>query len=192
MSISGLILAGGQGQRLGGKDKGLVLLKNRPLITHVIERFAPQVGQLAISANRNLSKYERFNLPVLTDASDTFEGPLAGILAGLRWCSDEYLAIAACDSPLLPSDLVSNLFTAMTCDESDIAVASADGKRQPVFAILKSYLAESLAAFLATGDRKIGRWYDSQPISYVEFDDARAFTNINTARDLHRLEERLL
>ena len=187
-SVSGVLLAGGQGQRVGGRDKGLIPLNGREMIAHAIERFSSQVDHLAISANRNLSHYETFGYPVLSDDTPDFDGPLAGIYAGLRWCTSGYLAVAPCDSPLLPHDLVDKLYTALTTNGADIAIATNNGMRQPVFALLARSLADSLAGFLAQGERKIGKWYESEKYCYAEFDDINAFININTPEDLVRVE----
>ena len=159
------------------------------MVAHVIERFAPQVGNhLAISANRNLAEYRNFDFPVLVDASEKFDGPLAGIQAGLRWCTTDYLAVVACDSPLLPLDLVANLLAANEANQTNIAMATAKGRRQPVFALLKSSVAKSLDEFLASGNRKIGMWYDAERLSCVEFAQTDAFSNVNTAEDLADVE----
>ena len=186
--ISGLILAGGQGQRLDGQDKGLVLVADLPMVSHVIERFSSQVQQLAISANRNLDQYRRYGFTVLTDESPTFEGPLAGISAGLDWCPSPLLAIAPCDSPQLPSDLVARLCIALERENTEIAMAVVEGKRQPVFALLKKSLQTSLSEFLDAGERKIGKWYESRQLSKVIFEKADEFANINTERDRRKLE----
>ena len=188
-SVSGLILAGGQGQRLGGRDKGLVSIKAQPMVAAVISRFAPQVNnQLAISANRNLATYQQFGYPVLHDRSAHFDGPLAGIQTGLHWCPSDYLAVVPCDSPLLPHDLVSKLSSALGHGDNNVAMATVAGKRQPVFALLKVSLAASLDKFLASGERKIGKWYDAENLVCVEFEQNIAFSNINTEDDLAEIE----
>ena len=159
------------------------------MILHVINRFSPQVSnRLAISANRNLDAYEKFQLPVLTDATTNYDGPLAGIQAGLRWCNTEYLAVAPCDSPLLPINLVAQLLASNERNNTEIAAATNGGRRQPVFALIKSSLADSLDSFLAEGNRKIGQWYDSERLSWVEFDEQHAFSNVNTREDLNTVD----
>ena len=188
-SVSGLILAGGQGQRLGGRDKGLVSLKRQPMIAPVIARFAPQVNDsLAISANRNITRYEQFGYPVLRDFAENFDGPLAGIQAGLHWCPTDYLAVVPCDSPLLPLDLVSRLLTAIRRNQSNVAMATLAGKRQPVFALIEASLTGSLDKFLAEGERKIGKWYESERLACVEFEQDLAFSNVNTENELAELQ----
>ena len=186
--ISGLILAGGQGQRLDGQDKGLVLVAGVPMVAEVIRRFSGQVAHLAISANRNIEAYESYGFPVLPDKSMNFDGPLAGISAGLAWCPSPLLAIVPCDSPKLPTDLVARLEKNLQREKAEIAMAVVDGKRQPVFALIKKSLHSSLTDFLSSGERKIGKWYESRDLIKVPFDDTDAFININTESDRRDLE----
>lgn len=188
-AITGLILAGGQGQRMGGRDKGLVTLAGQPLIAHVLARFAPQVGPLLISANRNLDAYRALGEPygarLVRDASPDYPGPLAGILAGLNEATTPWLAVVPCDSPFLPTDLVARLSAALTAT-GDVAVVRTAGEVQPVFALLARTLVTSLAAFLAAGDRKIMRWYALHDCREADFgNDATAFLNINTEAEQH-------
>ncbi|MGR8947391.1 MAG: molybdenum cofactor guanylyltransferase MobA [Gammaproteobacteria bacterium] len=190
--VSGLVLAGGRGERLGGQDKGLLSVATRPMISLVLERFASQVSQVAISANRHLKAYESFGFPVLADESKNFDGPLAGIKAGLDWCPTSLLAVTPCDSPLLPPDLVARLYNSLVSENADIAMAVADNKRQPVFALLKTSVLGSLNKFLDQGERKIGKWYETQRLVPVTFDDSTAFININTEQDRKKLETMLL
>jgi len=184
--VTGCILAGGQATRMGGVDKGLVLLEGRPLIAYVAERFAPQVDGLIISANRNQEHYRAYADTVVSDARDDYAGPLAGIAAALPVTHTPYLAIAPCDSPLLPHDLVSRLYGALAqCDASVAVARTADGL-QPVYALIAGHLAPSLATYLETGGRKIDRWYMGAGMTEVEFTDAAAFLNVNTPEDLGR------
>lgn len=194
-AITGLILAGGQGQRMGGRDKGLVELAGRPLIAHVLARFAPQVGPLLISANRNLDAYHALGGPygarLVCDESPDYAGPLAGILAGLRQATTPWLAVVPCDSPFLPADLVARLAAALA-DAGDIAVARAAGEAQPVFALLARKLTASLADFLAAGDRKIMRWYGLHAWREADFEsDGAAFLNVNTEAEQRLASTRL-
>lgn len=182
-AITGLILAGGRGSRMGGVDKGLQLLDGRPLVTHVIERLQPQVGPLMISANRHLDAYAAFGVPVLRDADDQFNGPLAGLLAGLDAAQTEWLVCAPCDAPHLPLDLVACLLAARD-DQQTLAVMprSGDGRLQPLFALLHTSLRGSLASALAQGQRRVADWMLSHPHRIVDIQDE--FMNLNTRAEL--------
>ena len=183
--VTGLILAGGEGRRMGGADKGLVVLDGRPLVAHAIERLAPQVGALMLSANRNLAAYRSFGYPVLTDGSDAFLGylgPLAGLRAGLAACQTDWLVCVPCDCPALPADLAARLSAAT--GNSSLAVASVDGRMQPTFQLCRRALLPALDAFLAAGKRKVGLWCLEQGAVEVAFPDANAFKNMNNPSDL--------
>ena len=182
--LTGVILAGGRARRMGGQDKGLVEYRGRPLLAHVIERLAPQVDTLLVNANRNRSQYAAFGYPVIADAADGFLGPLAGILAGLQEAQAGLVLVAPCDSPHVGRDLAARLAEPLAEAEAEGAVACCDGRMQPVFAILRTALAEPLAAFLDQGGRKIDAFYAAQAIVEVPFGDAHAFRNINTPEDL--------
>jgi molybdopterin-guanine dinucleotide biosynthesis protein A len=164
----------------------LVLLDAQPLIAHVVKRFAPQVDTLVISANRNQAQYRIYAKTVVRDAHDNYAGPLAGIAAALAVTQTPYLAIVPCDSPLLPPDLVARLAGALAQCDASIAVARTADGLQPVYALIASHLAASLAGYLEAGGRKIDRWYTSAGVIEVEFTDADAFLNVNTSDDLAR------
>jgi molybdopterin-guanine dinucleotide biosynthesis protein A len=155
--ITGLILAGGRGSRMGGVDKGLQAYLGMPLAMHALLRLAPQVGELLINANRNLAAYESMGAPVWPDALPDYPGPLAGFLAGLEHCATPYLATVPCDSPLFPEDLVARLAERLDADGAEIAIAATreDGelRLQPVFCLMKATVMESLARFTASGQR---------------------------------------
>jgi molybdopterin-guanine dinucleotide biosynthesis protein A len=188
--ISGLILAGGAGRRLGGRDKGLVMLGERPLVAHVIARFAPQVDTLAISANRNLADYAAFGHPVVADALDD-AGPLAGIAVGLERAAQPLLAIAPCDCPFLPLDLVARLHAALLAEHAEIACAAVGGRLQAVCALLDRGLAPSLRAYLAAGGRKVERWYAQHRLAIDEYPaECTDFANTNTPEELAAAAER--
>ncbi|MBB3255660.1 molybdopterin-guanine dinucleotide biosynthesis protein A [Paraburkholderia bannensis] len=196
-SITGLVLAGGRGQRMGGADKGLQRLHGKPLAAHVLARLAPQVGVLAISANRNREAYAALGAPwqasVLVDTLPDYPGPLAGLLAGLRAARTEWLLSAPCDSPWLPADLAMRLAEAARGRGVAIATAtttSAAGEvsLHPVFALLHSSLADDLAAFLDAGERKVRAWYARHTAAEVDFADERAFYNVNSLQDLADLD----
>lgn len=188
--ITGLVLAGGRGSRMGGVDKGLQLLGDVPMAAHVIRRLAPQAASLAINANRNLEEYGRFGLPVWPDDLPGFEGPLAGMQTGLARCPTEYLLTAPCDSPFLPPDLAARLGEALAAQEADLAVAvtgeGAARQAHPVFCLLKAALLPGLTAYLESGGRKIDAWYKSLKTAEVRFEDEDAFRNINTIEELNR------
>jgi molybdopterin-guanine dinucleotide biosynthesis protein A len=190
--ITGLVLSGGRGTRMGGVDKGLQLHLGVPLAEHAVKRLAPQVGSVAINANRHLERYEAMGVPVWPDALAEFPGPLAGMLAGMERAPTPYLMTVPCDTPNFPLDLVERLATAMT-RELDMAMAVAHEKgaihRQPVFMLMKVSLRDSAAAFLATGRGKIGLWASQHRYVEVVFEDASAFFNANTPADLEQLQQ---
>ncbi|HET8876971.1 MAG TPA: molybdenum cofactor guanylyltransferase MobA [Casimicrobiaceae bacterium] len=184
-AITGVVLAGGQGRRMGNVDKGFVELDARPLIAHVIDRLVPQVATLVINANRSAERYAAFGYPVVGDAVGGFAGPLAGLHAGLAAAATPFVATSPCDSPFLPADLVARLAAAFDARPIDIAVARTFDQPHPVFALVRRTVLPHLAQFLDGGGRKIDAWYASLAIAEVSFDDeADAFRNINTPADL--------
>jgi molybdopterin-guanine dinucleotide biosynthesis protein A len=199
--ITGVILAGGRGSRMGGVDKGLQNFNGVPLALHTQLRLSPQVGELLINANRNLAAYESFGVPVWPDAASLgdYAGPLAGFLTALERCETPYMLTVPCDTPLFPHDLVARLTQALDADNADIAMAAAreeDGqlRPQPVFCLMRSNLLESVVRFTHGGGRKIDAWTSQHKTSLVAFDlpgdDAKAFFNANTLAELHQLETR--
>lgn len=190
--ITGLILAGGRGSRMGHVDKGLQPFRGAPMVLHAIMRLSPQVGAMMINANQNIGPYEGFGLPVWPDQLGGFEGPLAGLQTGLSHCETDYLVTAPCDSPFLPQDLVQRLADALAENDAELAVAvtEEEGKRQPhpVFCLMKASVLPSLTAFLQDGERKIDKWYRSLKFVEVPFPDESAFRNINTLEELRRFE----
>ena len=190
--ITGLILAGGRGSRMGGVDKGLQAHLGMPLAMHALLRLSPQVGALLINANRNLAAYESMGVPVWPDALPDYPGPLAGFLTGLEHCETPYLATVPCDSPLFPTDLVACLAAKLDADGAEIAIAATreDGelRLQPVFCLMQATVLESLVRFTAGGQRKIDAWTATLRQVAVEFDDARAFVNANTLAELRELQ----
>ncbi|MFZ2650557.1 MAG: molybdenum cofactor guanylyltransferase MobA [Burkholderiaceae bacterium] len=191
--ITGLILAGGRGSRMGGVDKGLQNHRGVALAMHALLRLGPQVGHLMINANRNLGAYEAFGTPVWPDALPDFAGPLAGFLAGLEQCETPYLVTVPCDSPQFPLDLVQRLAQALEAQDAEIAMAATleDGamRPQPVFCLMKTEVMESLVRFTADGQRKIDRWTALHRCVEVPFDDAGAFSNANTLAELAQLDQ---
>ena len=191
--ITGLILAGGRAQRMGGIDKGLIPFHQKPLIETTIQRLKTQVGPILINANRNITKYAVYGYPVIMDETPDFSGPLAGFLMGLKNCKTPYLLTTPCDSPLFPEDLATKLASELEQTNLDLVYASskeADGKvwAQPVFCLMRANLQDSLISFLDKGDLKIDRWFKELKSGTVIFDNAQAFANANTPEELQSLE----
>ena len=189
-AITGVILAGGLGRRMGGVDKGLQLLNDKPLALHVAERMAPQVAELLINANQNAERYAAFGHRVVADQIPDFAGPLAGLHAALSAATHPLVATAPCDSPFLPPDLISRLYAALTADGAELAVARTFDQPHPVFCLCRREVLPHLADFLHSGGRKIDRWYATLKVIEVAFDDeADAFENINTREELGRFDQ---
>lgn len=188
LRVTGLILAGGRGSRMDNVEKGLQPFRNLPMIAHVMQRLKPQVSHMMISANQEIATYRQFGIPVYPDHLPDYAGPLAGMQAGLMHCPTEYLAVVPCDSPFLPQDLVTRLFSAIQMENTDIAVAitgeGAARKQHPVFCLLKTSVLPHLAACLKSGGRKVRQWSASLKCAEVHFADETAFRNINTLEDL--------
>jgi molybdopterin-guanine dinucleotide biosynthesis protein A len=188
--ITGLILAGGRGSRMGSVDKGLALFKGKPMVAHVLARLAPQVDEILINANRSENEYASFGHRVIPDAIDGFAGPLAGLHIGMTHATHPLVATAPCDSPFLPLDLIARLGTAMQKENADLAVAKTFNQPHPVFCLVKASLARHLEAFLQSGQRKIDKWYATLQVVEVAFDDEEAaFANINTVEELNSFEQ---
>ena len=182
--VTGIVLAGGQGRRMGGVDKGLQLLHGKPMVAAVIARLAPQVDEILINANQNLEAYAQFGHPVVPDAVGGFAGPLAGLHAGLSKARHALVLTVPCDSPFLPSDLFLRLHGQL--GEKELAVAKTGDQPHPVFSLVRRSVLEHLACFLSSGGRKIDAWYASLKVVEVSFDDeADAFRNINTREELN-------
>lgn len=190
--ITGLILAGGRGTRMGTVDKGLQMFRGAPMALHVLMRLSPQVGYVMINANQNIAPYEGFGVPVWQDEMQGFAGPLAGLQTGMVHCDTDYLVTAPCDSPFLPADLVERLAAGLEEKNADLAVAvtGAGDTRQahPVFCLAKASLLPHLTLYLQEGGRKFDKWYASLNVAEVHFDEEDAFRNINTREELHQLE----
>lgn len=185
--ISGVVLAGGQGRRMGSIDKGLVTLDGRPMVAHVLERLAPQVDEILINANQHRAEYEAFGHRVIADAIGGFAGPLAGLQVALSHASFPLLATVPCDSPFLPADLVARLAAALDAAAADLAVARTFEQPHPVFALVRRDVMPHLQRFLDGGGRKIDAWYATLKTVEAPFDDeADAFRNINTADELRQ------
>lgn len=192
--VTGLILAGGRGSRMGGQDKGLQPLRGMPMAMHVLWRLSPQVQDVVINANRNLGAYEGFGRTVVPDVSGDFQGPLAGMAAGFPYCTTDWMMVVPCDVPHLPTDLVQRLVEAAEAVDAPAAMPctrEADGRVQthPVFLLLRNELSEHLMVYMQNGGRKIDAWTTPLGALEVPFDDARAFFNANTLADMHQLEQ---
>lgn len=191
MDVSGLILAGGRASRMGGEDKGLVPVAGAPMIAHVLERLRPQVGALAINANRHHSAYESFGHPVLADEIADYAGPLAGMLAGLVWAPSEYMQVVPCDGPLIAEDLVSRLRAGI--GSADVAVVHDGVRLQPTHLLIATHCVAHLRAFLADGGRKIDQWLAQLDCQQVDFSDRAAmFRNVNTPEERDAMTVTLL
>ena len=186
--ITGLVLAGGRGTRMGSVDKGLQDFGGQPMVMYVIMRLLPQVNALYVNANQNLEIYRAMGYPVSEDAVGGFAGPLAGLHSGLLHCQTPWLVTAPCDSPYLPLDLVARLKDAQLATSADLAVpvTGAGDSRQPhpVFCLVRCALLPHLGAFLASGGRKVDAWYSTLSVVEVPFADESAFRNINTMAEL--------
>ncbi|OGI49777.1 MAG: hypothetical protein A3E57_05085 [Candidatus Muproteobacteria bacterium RIFCSPHIGHO2_12_FULL_60_33] len=184
--ITGVILAGGRGHRMGGVDKGLVPLHGRPLVEYVMDALRPQVGRLIISANRNRDIYASYGFPVIADdAAGDYEGPLAGMLSALRAVDTPYILFAPCDTPRLPPDLVRRL----AAESSNASVVACEGRMQPVVALLHARLASSLQEYFEEGGRGTGEWLRRLGAALVDFsDEAETFENINTPEQLQHFQ----
>lgn len=204
-AITAVILAGGRGSRMGGIDKGLQNFNGVPLALHALLRLGPQVGQVMINANRNLSAYESFGVPVWPDNSTLgdYAGPLAGFMTGLERCETPYMLTVPCDTPLFPQDLVTRMADAFVEHDADFAMVSAreenareeiEFRPQPVFCLMRTAMLESLMRFTKSGGRKIDNWTALHKTVLVPFDrpddDPKAFFNANTLAELHLLESR--
>lgn len=200
--ITGLLLAGGRGSRMGGVDKGLQPFNGEPLALHAIRRLAPQVGRLMVNANRNLADYEAFGVPVRPDSLADYAGPLAGFLTGLEHCTTPWLLTVPCDTPLFPTDLAARLAEAVVAGNAEIAIATAreavEGdvalRPQPVFCLLRADLLDSLQRYTEAGGRKVHTWTAQHRTVHAHFDrpgdSPDAFFNANTLAELHALENR--
>jgi len=192
--ITGLVLAGGRGSRMGGVDKGLQLHAGVPLALHAIRRLMPQVGTVMLSANRHLDQYAEFGVPVWPDDTDERPGPLAGFLSGLTHCATRYLVTVPCDAPNFPTDLVTRLATELIAQQASIAIAATragDGLQlQPVFCLMTSDLQDDLRAYLQSGQRQVERWATQHHCATVLFDEVTAFANANTPQELQQLQQR--
>ena len=188
-TVGAVVLAGGLARRMGGQDKGLIQLADRPMAAWVVDAIKPSVSKLIINANRNHDAYAKMGVAVVADTQEGFLGPLAGLSAGIDALQCDYVFMCPCDSPFLTAELLDRLGFGCLEAGADIAVAY-DGKRlQPVFCMVKSSLRESLNAFLQSGERKIDRWFASEHTVEIDCSDlTSAFENINTEEERLKAE----
>ncbi len=186
--ITALILAGGRATRMGGNDKGLLLLGGQAFVGHLSDQIARQVHTVLVNANRNHDRYREMGYDIVQDASETFQGPLAGMWAGLRTMKTPWLITLPCDGPFLSANYAHRMFTTAMEDGNKLAVASDGTRLQPVYALIHRTLEESLQQFLLSDDRKIDRWFAQHSYSTVLFADSpNMFTNVNTPEELEHL-----
>jgi molybdopterin-guanine dinucleotide biosynthesis protein A len=181
--VAAVVLAGGQGRRMGGADKGLIDYRGRPLVAWALAALAPQVDALVVSANRNLATYAAYGYPVLPDTPPGFPGPLAGVLAALDAVPADWLLVAPCDTPHLPSDLAARLLAAARQANAVLAVAADDGRVHHSCFVVRTDQRDGLAAYLARGERAVRRWQAGLAAVTVRF-DAAGFVNVNAPEDL--------
>lgn len=189
--VTAVILAGGQGQRMGGQDKGLVHFSGQPMIEHILEQIQPRVQSVMINANRNLAQYQQLGFPVIEDLHSGYQGPLMGMLTGLTYAQTEWVLFLPCDTPVLPEQLVERLYAAATQNKADVAVAHDGEYLQPVVALVKRNLAPSLEKWLDEGKRKIDRWFMQHRmivVSFAEQMDYPPLMNLNTVQELQAFE----
>jgi molybdenum cofactor guanylyltransferase len=191
--ITGIILAGGRGSRMGGVDKGLVELAGRPLIEWVLDALAPQVGALLINANRHREIYARYGLPVIADLDPGFNGPLAGMLSAMRAARTDWILTVPCDGPLLPPDLASALIASLVSGDASLATVTEGDRIHPVYALMPVSLEPALSADLAAGTRRVADWVARQGPALANFSDRpQAFSNINSAEEVTGLALQLM
>ncbi len=188
--ISAVILAGGRGRRFEGRDKGLIEYKQCPIIEHVIKAIAPQVSDIMINANRSEAIYSNYGYPVHNDELSGYQGPLAGFSTAMKNASRPYVLTLPCDGPFVSPDYVKRMATGLLEEKADLAVAHDGNRMQPVHALIPVSLLGSLNDFMASGERKIDRWYLQHEVALVDFSDSPdIFQNINTLEELNALEE---
>lgn len=192
LRVGGVVLAGGLARRMDGRDKGLLVLADKPLVQWVLEQVSPQVDDVIINANRNFDAYSAFGPPVHADIRTGHLGPLAGLATGLSTLDHEAVFMCPCDSPFLPPTMVARLTEALLDTDSAIAVASDGSRMQPVFCLVRRSLSSSLERFLDSGERKIDRWFAAEKTVSVSFADTPdAFRNINTEEERISVEDML-
>ncbi|OOF48744.1 molybdenum cofactor guanylyltransferase MobA [Rodentibacter genomosp. 1] len=187
ITISAVILAGGKARRMGGRDKGLQLWYEKPLIQHMIERLQPQLADITINANRNLPDYAKFGFPVFSDELADFQGPLSGMLSGLEKAKTDFVLFTPCDSPFFPKNLLTKFKSALENDRTFVVYASDEERMHPTFCLMSVQLKEKLRLYLAAGERKLLQFIQANGGKAVNFGSAEGlFVNFNTLDDLHK------
>lgn len=187
--ITGVVLAGGLARRMNKQDKGLVDYHNRPMVSYAVEAMKQVADTVFINANRNIADYECFGCKVISDQTDSFDGPLAGVLSAMIHANSEILCVMPCDSPLIKAEHLQQLITALHDNKADIAVAFDGERMHPVFLALKTTLQSSLNNYLQQGNRKIDLWLEQHKLVTVDFSQqAEVFLNINTLSELESLQ----
>ncbi len=190
--VTGIILAGGKARRMGGQDKGLIHLAQKPMIEYVLNAIQPQVDDIIINANRNQAIYKAYGFPVVADQIEGYCGPLAGMASGLQAANTPFVVTVPCDSPLIPDDLVQKLYSTMQDEDAEICTAHSSGRMQPVFTIMKTEVLPSMLEFLNNGERKIDKWFEKHHLAIADFSDqAETFININSEEELTAIELKL-
>ena len=188
--VTAVILAGGKGRRMQGKDKGLVELADLPLIEHVITAIKPQVKIIIINANRNQQQYAHYGYQVISDTLDDYQGPLAGYFSAMKEATTSHIITLPCDGPLLAGDLVERLISASNAEDAEIAVAHDGERMQPVYSLIPVSLAASLGDYLDSGERKIDLWYKQHRLALADFSDCpETFRNVNTDKERDSLQD---
>ena len=187
--ITGIVLAGGRARRLGGTDKGLIDCRGRPLVAYAVALLHAVAGSVVINANRNAERYATFGYPVIPDATDAFDGPLAGLLAGLAYARSGYVLTLPVDAPLMTEAVLRRLPDALAAQDADVCVPDDGVRLQPVFMLARRSLKSSLEAYLADGGRKVDAWLAGQRLAIADCSDVPAvFANVNAPEDLVRVE----
>lgn len=188
-SVTGVILAGGMGRRMNGADKGLVLLQQAEMVSWVVRILKENVCEVVINANRNLADYEKYDVRVVADSIEGFQGPLAGFEAGMSVASSDWVYTCPCDSPMQSPDLLPHMYADVIANNAEIGVAHDGDRTHPVFSLVKTELLPSLRAYLASGERKIDRWFAQHKLHVVDCSAySKSFVNINTEDELQRTE----
>lgn len=190
--ITGVILAGGMGRRMNGVDKGLVVLNGREMVSYVIDTLKPNVNEVVVNANRNIDAYEKFGASVVADSIEGYQGPLAGVEAGMSQAKTPWIFTCPCDSPIQSSLLLPFMWQQIKSTDANIGLAFDGERTHPVFSLLQTNLLESLRAYLAAGDRKIDRWFEQHKLLTIDCSNyAASFVNINTEEELRNAEVQL-
>lgn len=187
--ITGVVLAGGRGSRMGGLDKGLLPFRGRPMVEYAVSALRQVAGHVLISANRSHADYARFGCPVVADGHEDFQGPLAGFLAAMRAAQTPYVVSVPCDSPLLDGNSLARMWRTLEAQDAEICVAHDGSRLHPVFALADVSLAPDLSAYLLGGGRKVETWLRRHRLALADFSDCpNMFANINSPEDLERME----